>query len=342
MAEATGASPQSFQGPVFLVGMPRSGTKLLRGLLNQHARVGIPDIETECLPYWVRRWPRYGDLSQAAAFHAFYQEALKLPYFVYMAGRDSLISEQDWRRGVQTFDPAGVFEALIRHDAAAPRGSARLWGDKSPSYVTHLPLLKQLYPAARFIHIIRDVRDYVLSIQKAWGKSPLRAAQRWVEGVSRARADAAGFPADYLEIRYEDLLQAPEAALRRCCALLEIDFNPAMLSLAGSEELRGSAAGLKSIKRDNFGKWSTEMNAGRLRRVEEIAGHVLRSLDYPVRYEGPPRPLSAPMMRAWQAVDGLNLVRTDVHRWGLAGAIRFRWQTFAVSGNRKANREDPG
>ena len=61
----------AFHGPLFVVGMPRSGTKLLRGLLNEHSRIGIPLNETEFLPHWLRSWSAFGDLSSRTAFDAF-------------------------------------------------------------------------------------------------------------------------------------------------------------------------------------------------------------------------------------------------------------------------------
>ena len=53
-AQRASGPPPSWEGPLFIVGMPRSGTKLLRGLLNQHPRIRIPDFETEFAPFLVR------------------------------------------------------------------------------------------------------------------------------------------------------------------------------------------------------------------------------------------------------------------------------------------------
>lgn len=318
--------------------MPRSGTKLLRGLLGQNARIGIPNFETEFLPFWVSRWESYGDLSQRAAFHAFYERAVEIPYFTYLGREGALIREEDWYASCADFSVGGVFEALIRHDADAPRGGDRIWGDKSPSYITHLPLIKRLYPEARFVHIVRDVRDYCLSVQSAWKKNPLRAAQRWVDGLRRARADAAPFTADVLDLRFEDLISDPQAQLRRVCDFIGVEFDDAMLTLDRTFELRGDAKGLRTIKRDNTEKWRTRM-APRLReRIERIAGEELARQGYPVDYSGPTQRVGAAEMKIYQAVDFANLIRTDVHRWGPLGAVRFRWRSFAVSGNRKNNK----
>lgn len=325
-----------FRGPLFLVGLPRSGTKLLRGLLSQNPEIRLPPIETELLPYWARRWTRWGDLSQRQAFHDFYAEVIGLPYFTYLSGR--VISEATWYAHAAPYTLASVFEALVRHDLGLPADSDLIWGDKSPSYVRHLPLIKSLYPQARVIHILRDVRDYALSIQKAWRKNPLRAAQRWVDGIGAARRDAASFAEDYLEVRYEDLLDAPEAVLRRCCAFVERPYDPAMMRLSKSEEKRGDAKGALDLKRDNQQKWREQMSPALRAQIEAISADVLRSAGYPVEHTGPVVRVPPAKMLALQGIDGLGLVRAEVQQRGVLGAVRYRWDTYRVSGNRRRNK----
>lgn len=323
-----------FRGPLFLVGMPRSGTKLLRTMLNRSPAVGIPAVETEFFPYWISRWKSWGDLSDRRGFAAFYEEVTRLPYFVYQAERASVIPLEDWYAASAPFTPAAVFEALIRRDAEAPRSGARIWGDKSPSYIHHLPLLRAHFPEARFLHIVRDARDHAMSMKKAWNKHPLRAAQRWVDGVETARRDAAAMPDRYLELRYEDLLQRPEPLLRRCCALLEIPFDPAMADPGQVTENLGDAAGLSGLKRDNAEKWRSQMPERLRLRIERIAGPTLRSLGYPTEHVGPAERISPAALRLYQARDAVGLVRAELAQRGLLGALRFRVDTWRVSGNR--------
>lgn len=325
----------AFRGPLFLVGMPRSGTKLLRTLLNRSPYVGIPEVETEFLPFLAARWDRWGDLRDPARFSAFYAEVTRLPYFLTTreyTGR--IIAERDWYAASGGFSVAEVFEALLRHDTDTPPGSDRVWGDKSPSYIGHIPLIRRLYPGARFIHIVRDVRDHVLSMKKAWNKHPIRAAQRWVDGVEAARRDAAAIPGAYVELRYEDLIAEPEPLLRRCCALLEIPFDPAMLDPGRVTENLGDAVGVRGLKRDNAGKWRERMDPALLARVEAIAGPVLRSLGYPVQHAGPAQRVPDWELRLYQAWDAVGLIRGEVEARGLVEAIRFRIDTWRVSGNR--------
>ncbi|MEB3360070.1 MAG: sulfotransferase [Synechococcales bacterium] len=323
-----------FSGPVFLIGMPRSGTKLLRGLLNGHSQIRIPMVETEFLPYWVRRWSDYGDLSQPKNFQRFYQDAIQLPYFIHIKAGSAIISQEEWFSRCRDFSPAGVFEALIRHKTGVEWGSGLIWGDKSPSYIGHLGLLKQLYPQARFIHIIRDVRDYCLSCQKAWGKHPVRAAQRWVDGVTKARQDAVAFADDYLEVHYEDLLEQTETVLRQCCEFLNVEFEASMEQNARLTEGRGDAKGYTSVKQDNTHKYRTRMAPRLVQRIEAIAGHVLRAGNYEVSYAGDPVRVPRWQMAYCQLLDGIHLVMSGIQGRGILGSLTFQWHYFRASGNR--------
>lgn len=241
-----------FTGPLFIIGMPRSGTKLLRGLLNEHPQIGIPAFETEFFPYWTVHWNNFGNISDYSRFKKFYGACLSVPYFIYCASAGKLIDSRKWFELCHNYTPAGVFEALVRHDVKALSTTNRiLWGDKSPSYINHLPLLKSHFPKAKFVHIIRDVRDYCLSMNKAWGKNIMRAAQRWVDGIKEAQLSSKSFPMDYMEIRYEDLLENPEIELKKICLFLKIQFDSQMLHPSNTTENIGDA---KGAERDHEGQ----------------------------------------------------------------------------------------
>ena len=85
-----------FAGPLFIIGMPRSGTKLLRGLLNEHPRIGIPISETEFFPYWIAHWQEFGDLSKKEHFLRFYKQMLAAPYFISCRRDGRLIDVDRW------------------------------------------------------------------------------------------------------------------------------------------------------------------------------------------------------------------------------------------------------
>ena len=322
----------AFDGPLFIVGMPRSGTKLLRGMLNRHPRIAIPDIETEFLPWLDRHFEDFGELAEPERFEAFYRAMSRRSYFEWRRVQGRPVDARRWRCACAELSPAGLFEALVREDVQAPRGSGRIWGDKSPSYIDDMPLLKRLYPAAKVVHIVRDVRDYCLSIHKAWGKDMLRAAQRWADSVRQARADGAALRGDYLELRYEDLLADPQAELRRVCAFLGVEFEPAMLVLKRTNEDLGDARGAERVLSGNRGKYRHAMEPRMLSRIEEIAGPVLLecgyALELPLRAS---RRLSAVGMRLAQLRDALHLVQADRNGWGFWRTALFHLRFFATT-----------
>jgi len=324
-----------FTGPLFLIGMPRSGTKLLRSLLNQHPDIGIPDVETEFLPYWVRNWSRYGDLSSPSNFGRFYQTMLRLPYFTYMGEQGTAIKKEVWFELCESYTPAGVFESLVRHNAKVDRGTKRIWGDKSPSYIHHLPLLKEVFPKARFIHIIRDVRDYCLSINKAWGKNMLRAAQRWTDSLQKVRADSKRFSKDYYEVKYESLLEEPEIILPGICVFLDLKFDRKMLRLSQPSENLGDAKGRKEIVRDNKNKYLEVMKPSLRKRIEAISEPMLRSCGYHLDDTYQQFRVSTAKMLCYQTIDGLSLIRSEMKTRGVIGAMRFHLRYYITSGNRK-------
>ena len=321
---------EPFHGPLFVVGMPRSGTKLLRDLLNQHSAVGIPHAETELLVRWAERWPSYGDLSRPAAFRSFFSTYAGSAFFTYMAEERGVhVHPADWHAACADHSLAGVFEALVRQTASIPVDG--VWGDKSPGYITALPLIWRVWPHARVIHIVRDCRDYVLSIQNAWQKDPLRAAQRWSDDVVAALDAEAGADGALLRIHYEDLLADPERTMRAALEHVGLEWEPACLTLERPSENLGATAGASRIVSTNTQKWRTDLDAQRLHRIESIAGRTLERAGYPVTEAGTER-LSLSERRIAQVRDGFSLVRFDAAERGWVDAIRFRLRLFRHSG----------
>ena len=303
-----------FEGPLFIAGAPRSGTKLLRDLVKQHPAIGIPDYETEFLPRWL-------DLGYDGDFGAFYAWATRFMYFKYMEEEGRLLSQEAWLAASPTRDVAGLFEGLCRHDAAQPDG---VWGDKSPNYRNNVAQIRGLYPKARFVHIVRDGRDVCLSSHRAWHKHILRNAQRWNDEVGGCRRAGRALGEDYLELRYEDLLDDPERWLTAIAEHVGQSFDPKMLDPGRATENLGDTRGATGIVKGNTGKWRERMPPKQLRRVEELCGPLLTDLGYERAHpELPHRPARASEMHAWRLIDGANLLRFRVKEWGLRDAVKY-------------------
>lgn len=320
-----------FTGPLFIVGMPRSGTKLLRGLLNQNPSIGIPNVETHFLPYWAKHWAEYGDLSNRGDFSRFYNQAINLPYFTFMQETGKIIQENDWYESCENFNISGIFEALMRHDANTPVGSEKIWGDKTPSYIIQVPLLKKLFPSAKFIHIVRDVRDYSLSISTSWGKNMVRATDRWIDEISTFRKNLGHYGGEILELRYEDLLDNPERELRRICDFLSLKFDDCMLELETPCENLGDTQEEKVIVRSNKQKYLTDMTLKQRESLERIAKPMLEKYGYPFEYKGASKRVSKIQMLTYKILDGINLFRHEVRNRGILSGIQFQWRLYRTA-----------
>lgn len=338
MREESGAADGGpFRGPVFIVGMPRSGTKLLRELLCNHGQIRIPRIETEFFSEMSRYVAnRGGSLGDMREFRQFYEWIRRFPYFWYAERQGRLISAEEWFEAATAKTVAGLFEALVRHDAEAGPGTDLIWGDKSPSYVTKLDEISGHFPRARFIHIVRDARDQALSARRAWGKDVLRAAQRWNDDVSVGLRQGHALGSRFCMVRYEDLTADPASALKRLCLFLDVLFDSRMLVLDRAPENLGATKGVRAIVAGNSGQFRAGLAANEVAEIENIAGTMLVELGYEVLGRVRPRRLSRMSMRWRQAKDYVALVRQRAATEGLHGSLGFHFRYWqATSSHRK-------
>ena len=318
---------------IFIIGMPRSGTKLLRGLLNKHPKLSFLSGETEFLPYLDKYWQSWEGKKGLANFDnflQFYFYIIKLPYFISKSYQGKLIEPQKWYDLCEDYTLSGVFEALARHDANAYKDM--IWGDKSPSYIRHIPLIKKHFPEAKILHIIRDVRDYCLSINKAWGKNMLRAAQRWADDVAKARKDGEKFENDYFEIRYEDLLEDPHKDLQNVCSFLCVNYYQDLIELEKPTENIGDAKSQSGIIKMNTKKYNSSMTTELRRKIEHITFPELLKSGYQAESFLRQKKLTEIEKKLYQLQDGVQLVKARRHTGkSLFESVNFYLKAFKQS-----------
>jgi hypothetical protein len=165
--------------------------------------------------------------------------------------------------------------------------------------------ISDLLPEAHFIHIIRDGRDVAISLRLMWhtpGQDMRTLATYWKTLIQDARRDAAE-GVHYLEIRYEELIRDPQAALRSVCRFLELPFSDEMLTYHRSARERldevtswVDADGRMIFSREDrfhahrytsrppaverIGRWRAEMTAAEIQEFESVAGDMLEELGY--------------------------------------------------------------
>ena len=276
--------------------MARSGTTMLRLLLDAHAELAIPS-ETG-----------FGLMLTELGDRELDRDALVDRMTALPTWGDLAVSEAELRATFERVEPWSVGAGLRAYYAAyaARHGKAR-WGDKTPLHAEHMRPLAAALPEAFFLHLIRDGRDVAASLRGlpfAPGEGSLEEiAAAWCDTVDRARAAGAVLPR-YHEIRYERLVAEPEPVLREVCALLQLPFDPAMLAAheRAAERLHemsgiraaGGVDGVEPERRRIFehalgppdarraGRWREALTEDEVARVEAIAAPTLRSLGYPV------------------------------------------------------------
>ncbi|HEX5649880.1 MAG TPA: sulfotransferase [Steroidobacteraceae bacterium] len=311
--------------PVFVVGMNGSGTTMLLDCLGRHPALYAFPKETRLIPYLMARQSAYGDLRVDDNFRALWEDVRNLAVFREVNGHESVPLPDDWREQPRSL--AAILDRVFSHFATG-RGKRR-WAEKTPQHVQHLLSLGDLFPAARFVHVIRDGRDCAVSFHRRWRRQPELTVFRWKKVVTMGRRQGQRLgPARYLEVRYEDLTAEPERSLRRICRFLGLEFHPAVLRSAQPYLKSGDGARPGRLQR-NSGKWRTYFPARTVEGLERIAGATLASCGYTARYPEADIDLSGWRRRYWSASETLREYASEVWR-KLNGELERPWRVILV------------
>jgi LPS sulfotransferase NodH len=269
--------------PLLILGVRRSGTTLLRVMLDRHSAMAVPD-ESYFVPQLADRHLRRVDPDE----------------FVDDLRRLDTVAE--WgvpldkvRSRLSEGMPVGAAIATVYAVYAEEQGKQR-WGDKTPMYMQNLRLLERLFPDALFVHLIRDGRDAATSflsmpkgiVTETW-MHPRTAADfacQWHAEVSAARRLGRQVGGQrYLEVRYEELVGDVESVLRRICAFARLPYEPELADYAGKVDVSAKPhqQSLSRPPTPGLRDWRTQMAPGDVAAFEHVAGDLLRELGYETR-----------------------------------------------------------
>jgi hypothetical protein len=306
---ATRSEPEA----IFIVGVPRSGTTLMRMILGKHSRIAIAD-ENHYLGHFVPwvdpGWDfrRVGDLRSDDAVRRLV---------------DRMYSEDfqrgTWVRGVSQFwrwlvkrvpreeleqrllagerSRRGVFTALLR--SYADRRGRPIFGEKTPAHLRYVDTLLEWYPTARVVHMVRDPRAVYLSELKRRTARPesvpyrwliriprlmrtfvlLAVVRTWADAVHRHRSLARRYPDQYRLVRFEDLVRNPEFEVERLCAFLGVDFEPRMLNQKVVS--RGDRLGEAGFDAGAADRWRRSISPSDARWLGRLLGRRIEQMGYP-------------------------------------------------------------
>lgn len=274
--------------PIFMIGTQRSGSNLLRLMLNQ-----LPDIAAPHPPHILQRMMPlengYDDLSRDTNFKLLVDDVCKLVELNPVPWEGVSLDRNDIAARCRNHSVVATFGAV--YDAMAEQGKAETWCCKSLQNINYLSELEAYYgDAARYIYLYRDGRDVAVSFRKAvvGEKHPYHIGNEWsatqrIALTQRKQIDAKRI----FNLSYETLTGSPEKAMRGLCEFLGVAYTTEMLDFHESSEAKSAAKSselwsnvVKPVMADNSNKFLKEMSAEDVRTFELVAGDVLDALGY--------------------------------------------------------------
>jgi sulfotransferase family protein len=254
------------RAPIFIGGMFKSGTTLLRAMLGQHSAIAS-GLET----YWFDwDWNARDGVEMTRTLERlagyFDMDAAEV-----IALAKSSLSAED-------------FLAALMDEVARREGKPR-WAEKTPGNIAHVDRIWKAWPDAQVVHIIRDPRDVFASLLEAkkWD-SAAEFADRWAATIGRGEQllrELKPATRACIAIRYEDLITAPDATMKRVIDFLGEPWEPAVASFGGRSvdfdkvlEATGKASTtLERLKEpltgERVGIWPQVLSAAQLQAIHQ-------------------------------------------------------------------------
>lgn len=274
--------------PIFMIGTQRSGSNLLRLMLNQLTEIASPHP-----PHILERMQplvdKYGDLNDKENFSQLVDDVCKLIELNPVEWQDVTLDRNSIiRRCKKHRSLAAVYGAV--YDLYAESNKAKTWCCKSLINIHFIDIIENYFKSPRYIYLYRDGRDVALSFQKAvvGEKHIYNIAKDWAETQEKAidlmRHVA---PERIFCVSYEHLTSKPREVASELCKFLGVEYNDSMMDFYKTSEARNAANSSKlwgnvtsPVMSNNSGKYKAEMPADEIRIFESVAGHVLDKLGY--------------------------------------------------------------
>lgn len=255
------------QGPVFIGGMPRSGTTLFQSMLDYSPDLAVCR-ETQFFPTFaaplatglrIERWTRLVDR-----------------YIERMAPKLEAIAadREPWRKRLRAMRDLEAAAEAFQDLVATEVGDPPRWGEKTPLNALQAPTLLSLFPTARFVMLERDPRAVANSLADTpWGVQSLHAiARKWrlIHTIGQTMQEAA--PDRFHVVPYEDLVTRPYPVMQKVCRFLGMPYDE---DLVDRPEVVEKGPG-KGIHRhvptppnpDRIDRWQEGLSSKEVRRLE--------------------------------------------------------------------------
>ncbi|MBU0485641.1 MAG: sulfotransferase [Proteobacteria bacterium] len=271
--------------PIFIIGTERSGSNLLRLMLNAHSSIAVPH-PPHILKFFSPLEKGYGDLAQPENLKKLVDDILGLlavhiyPWKVQPEPAEIIAT-------TRTPDLIGIFFSI--YQAYLKQCGKKRWGCKSTFMIHHIPRVLAVCPSAKFLFLVRDPRDVAASSRKAIFSPfhPYFTARLWRCQQLAGLHFYDSAPGSCCLVRYEELIAEPEKTVRMICEFLEEEYEPAMLEFYKTSSARKSEGLSESWKNTaspvlagNKNNYLTALSPAEIRLVEEVTGDLMLRLGY--------------------------------------------------------------
>ncbi|MEO6496916.1 MAG: sulfotransferase [Solirubrobacteraceae bacterium] len=293
--------------PLIIGGCPRSGTTLLRSILDNHPEIAIPPETNFVLPLWHQR-SGFGDLRRP-------ERRREVAEFVFAPGRGGrrirgeVSKDEAIDRLVAAQPTLGSLLAASFALYAERTGKPR-WGDKRPRYAMYIGVIFDLFPDAQFINVVRDPRGAVASqIPMGWDPPDVALAAsiaNWEASIERVDAFARRLrPDQLLDVRYEDLVREPEHELTRICAFAGLDADAGVAAALAAprhgRHLTSAERVTEPVDASAIARWRERLSPADVALIEKSAAADLERFGYlPEAKAAPDRSALAELRRQRQ------------------------------------------
>ncbi|MDJ0691951.1 MAG: sulfotransferase [Xenococcaceae cyanobacterium MO_188.B32] len=270
-----------------MIGTQRSGSNLLRLMLNQVSGIAAPHP-----PHILQRLMplihNYGDWEQTESFQVLVDDVCRLVELNPVPWEGVSLDREEVAHRCRERSLVAVFCAV--YDILAETWGAQKWCCKSLANVHYLPEINAYLPDAKYIYLYRDGRDVALSFQKAvvGEKHIFNIAQKWAQAQRLAIQMRDRLSKDrFHSVSYESLTGDPETTLKGLCEFLQVEYTPEMLDFHSSNEASNAASSsalwgnvTKPVIKNNTKKFLKYATDEEITIFELVAGDVLDALGY--------------------------------------------------------------
>lgn len=269
----------------FIVGTQRSGTTLLRLILNAHSQITVPRESFFLMPFLKKKYlNRFITGSSLRAFADYISSIPKFKATFVDGNYGDFVLQLAQREKITLRDLINdMFSSHCRNEGK------NIWGNKTPSFFRKIDILFHLFPDAKFIHIVRDGRD----VFDSWRKmnpsmnNVASVALDWSYKLFKIEKSFKKIPANNkITIRYEDLLNTPEKIIQSICSLLGVKCEANMLDFYKSSHKytipQHSELIFKPLDKSNVSKWKKCLTPREVKTFNLLARHYLKKYDYEI------------------------------------------------------------